>query len=84
MVAAYAEWRVASQMVDEAYRSWGSGTGIGADDAFARYGAALDFEELAADMYADLVRLVAELAPWRTTSPRASSSPRRTYGPSAG
>jgi hypothetical protein len=84
MVAAYAEWREASRIVRQAYRSWSSDTGVGAGDAFKRYTAALDLEEIAADVYADLVRLVARLEPWRTTRTWDSRYPRGIYRPTAG
>jgi hypothetical protein len=58
MVSAYADWREASRLVHSAYRSWSIGPTVSAGDAFRRYTAALDSEEIAADVYSDLVRRV--------------------------
>ncbi len=56
VVEAYVNWREGCLRVSDAYRSWASGTGVGATSAFARYMAALDHEERAAEVYAGLVR----------------------------
>ena len=61
MIAAYIDWRRASRLVNEAYRSWASATGTGARAEFVKYSAALDSEESAADAYARLVRQVARV-----------------------
>jgi hypothetical protein len=58
MIGAYVDWREACRLVHDAYHSWASGTGPGARVAFRRYTAALDAEELAAQVYASLVRRV--------------------------
>ena len=58
MVGAYVDWREASRLVHDAYRSWASATGPRARVAFCRYTAALDAEEWAAEVYASLVRRV--------------------------
>ena len=58
MISAYADWREASRVVNAAYRSWAFGPRFSAGDAFIRYTAALDTEEIAADSYAHLVRRV--------------------------
>jgi hypothetical protein len=55
-LAAYAGWREACRLLDDAYRSWTAERGSGATIAFARYAAALDAEERAATAYAALVR----------------------------
>jgi hypothetical protein len=62
MVSAYVDWREASHLVHDAYRSWASATGPSARVAFSRYTAALDAEESAAEVYASLVRRVGHLA----------------------
>jgi hypothetical protein len=62
MISAYVEWREASRLVHDAYRSWASATGPRADGAFWRYTAALDAEERAAEVYGSLVRRVGHLA----------------------
>ena len=62
MISAYVDWHEACRLVDDAYRSWSSGTGLRARAAFGRYTAALDAEEAAAEVYANLVRRVARLA----------------------
>lgn len=62
MIEAYVNWREACLRVSDAYGSWASGTGLGARSAFARYMAALDHEERAAEVYAGLVRRGGQLA----------------------
>jgi hypothetical protein len=61
MISAYIDWREACRLVHDAYRSWASATGPRARVAW-RYTAALDAEERAAEVYASLVRRVAQLA----------------------
>ena len=62
MIDAYVEWREACVLEEDAYRSWASAGGAGARTcAFARYAAALETEEVAADVYARLVRRVCSL-----------------------
>ena len=63
MISAYADWRVASRQVDDAYRSWAIGPTVSAAEAFTRYTAALDAEASAADVFADLVRRVDRVVP---------------------
>jgi hypothetical protein len=58
MISAYVDWREASRLVHDAYRSWARATGPRARVAFWRYTAALDAEEWAAEVYASLVRRV--------------------------
>lgn len=55
LVEAYVNWREACLRVSDAYASWVSGAGVDAKSAFARYMAALDHEERAAEIYASLV-----------------------------
>jgi hypothetical protein len=62
MIGAYVDWREACRLVHEAYQSWASSTGAGARVTFWRYRAALDAEEWAAEVYASLVRQVAQPA----------------------
>jgi hypothetical protein len=62
MISAYVDWREASRLVNDAYRSWARATGPRARVAFWRYTAALDAEERAAEVYANLVRRVAHPA----------------------
>ena len=62
LMDAYVSWREACLRVSDAYRSWGSGTGQGTTPAFGCYMAALDQEERAAEIYADLVRRASQLA----------------------
>jgi hypothetical protein len=71
MTAAYVEWREACSLVNDAYCSWVSATGPRARVAFWRYNDALDAEERASEVYAGLVRCVAQLA----TSDRDLSGP---------
>ena len=58
MISAYVDWREACRLVHGAYRSWTSATGSRARIAFWRYTAALDAEERAAEVYANLVARV--------------------------
>ncbi len=55
LVEAYVEWREACGRVDDAYRSWANERARGDRLAFGLYMAALDAEELAAEVYAGLV-----------------------------
>jgi hypothetical protein len=50
---AYVDWREACLRVSDTYCSWSRATGRSAGVAFARYVAALDREERAAEMYAN-------------------------------
>ena len=58
MISAYVDWREACRLVHGAYRSWTSATGSRARIAFWRYTAALDAEERAAEVYANLIARV--------------------------
>jgi hypothetical protein len=61
VIEAYIDWRETCVRVDDAYR-WSSETGPYARVAFGLYVAALDAEERAAEVYAELVRRADELA----------------------
>ena len=61
LVCAYVEWCEACHAERDAYRRWTSATGTDAEVAFMRYTAALDTEELAAQVYAGLVRRVGRI-----------------------
>ena len=63
LIDAYVSWREACLQVSDAYRSWATETGIGATVAFGRYMTALDREEIAAEVYASLVRRASQLVP---------------------
>jgi hypothetical protein len=63
LVEAYVDWREACARVDDAYRSWTNETAPRERVAFALYIAALDAEEHAAKVYAELVRRTDKL-PW--------------------
>jgi hypothetical protein len=63
LVEAYVDWRESCARVDDTYRSWARETGLCGRVAFALYLAALDSEEQAAEVYAELVRRAAKL-PW--------------------
>ena len=61
MMDAYVGWHEACRLVNDAYSSWSSATGLRARVAFLRYMAALDAEERAAGVYAGTVRRVGRL-----------------------
>jgi hypothetical protein len=52
---AYVEWRVASDIVRQTYRDWTTARSADVAAAFAAHRAALDGENLAAAIYADIV-----------------------------
>ena len=58
LAVAYVSWREACRLVDDAYRSWVGATSPDEAIAFENYTAALDAEERAANVYADLLRRV--------------------------
>jgi hypothetical protein len=62
LIEAYVSWREACLRVSDANDFWASETGLGATSAFARYMAALDHEERAAEVYAGLVRRAGQIA----------------------
>jgi hypothetical protein len=55
LVEAYVTWREACAWVNDAYHSWARDPGHGGAIAFGVYVAALDGEEQAAEVYAQLV-----------------------------
>ena len=56
LVVAYVDWRESCARVDDAYGFWANEAADGGRIAFALYGAALDAEERAATVYAQIVR----------------------------
>ena len=60
-VLAYAEWRHASAAVRDAYGQWGSAAREDYACAHAAYLAAVDQEEAAANVYADVIGRVSVL-----------------------
>jgi hypothetical protein len=62
LIEAYVSWREACLRVSDAYHSWASESGPAATSAFGWYMAALDREEHAAEVYAELVRRAGQLA----------------------
>jgi hypothetical protein len=52
---AYLEWRIASDIVRQTYRGWITARAAEVAAAFAAHRAALDGENLAAAIYADIV-----------------------------
>lgn len=63
LVEAYVDWREACVRANDAYRSWARETGPCGRVAFGAYVAALDAEQLAAEVYAGLVHRTEKL-PW--------------------
>jgi hypothetical protein len=63
LAVAYVGWREACRFVDDAYRSWVGATRPDQPIAFGHYTAALDAEERAANVYADLVKRVRHVTP---------------------
>ena len=61
LIEAYVSWRETCLRVSEAYADWTSESGIRATVGFGSYMAALDREEDAAEVYADLVGRATEL-----------------------
>ena len=61
-VDAYVSWREECRAVRDAYLAWRHGPAAEAAVAFDAYKAALDREEVAADVYAELVSRVGHLA----------------------
>jgi hypothetical protein len=78
LVEAYIDWRETCARLNDAYRSWADDTGARGRVAFELYTAALDAEERAAAVYAELVRRADEL-PW-SEDPRAKPPGGRTGG----
>jgi hypothetical protein len=67
LMDAYVSWREACLEVSDAYGSWVSDTGPGVTSAYGRYMAALDHEERASEVYAELVRRAEKLS-WNAHS----------------
>lgn len=55
MVDAYVDWREECMAVDDAYDDWQRGARVDAPFTFAAYRAALDYEQRAAERYAELL-----------------------------
>jgi hypothetical protein len=55
VMTAYVKWREASARVWDAYRCWGNAKQEDVSLAFRAYAAALDSEERACEIYADLI-----------------------------
>jgi hypothetical protein len=62
LVEAYVDWRETCARVGDAYRSWSDETASRRKVAFGLYTAALDEEEQAAEVYAELVRRADKLS----------------------
>jgi hypothetical protein len=81
MMDAYVAWREASDLVNDAYRHWGSATGSAASAAFGFYSTALDHEERTAEVYARLVRRVIDRSASPATIVEDPSTPVRKARP---
>jgi hypothetical protein len=68
LIEAYVDWRETCARVGDAYRFWAIDSGSCSKIAFGFYVAALDAEELSAEVYAGLVRRADALA-WSEGSP---------------
>jgi hypothetical protein len=68
LVEAYVGWRETCARVSDAHRSWASETGSCSEVTFGLYMAALDQEEQAAEVYAELVRRADKLS-WSEPPP---------------
>jgi hypothetical protein len=67
---AYVEWREECAGVRDAYRRWSSAPLSEVTDAFREYLTALEYEEHAADRYAQLIRRVSQHASVRPRNQR--------------
>jgi hypothetical protein len=81
MMDAYVAWREASDLVNDAYRYWGSATGSAASAAFGFYSTALDHEERTAELYAALVQRVMHRSACAATIVEDPSTPMRKARP---
>ena len=63
LVDAYVAWREECRAVEDPYRGWASAPAADSTFAFAAYRMALDREELASSVYADLAARVSRLIP---------------------
>jgi hypothetical protein len=68
LVEAYIDWREMCVRANDAYGAWAGETGPRGRVAFELYTVALDAEERAAEVYADLVRRADEV-PWSEDPP---------------
>ena len=59
-IRAYVDWREECRAVWDAYQGWGAAGATDAALAFAVYTAALDREQQASDVYADMIRRVGD------------------------
>jgi hypothetical protein len=82
LVEAYVDWREACVRVNDTYSDWISETVLGYRLASARYVAALDAEQHAADVYAGLVRRFRKLASSDARQAGEISRPMRGRGSS--
>jgi hypothetical protein len=76
---AYVEWRDECAEVRDAYRRWSTAPQSHATDAFDEYLAALDNEEHAANLYAQLIRRIrrrVSVRPWNQRTERPWRPPR--------
>lgn len=79
-VIAYVEWRSACTDVRDAYRRWAQASVVDAELAYRAYGAAVDREQAAAEVYALLMRSIGDLVesgldyPLNATSSLADTS----------
>jgi hypothetical protein len=65
-VDAYVDWREECATVRDAYERWRRAAAVGAGSAFAAYRAAVDREERAADIYAEVMGRLAAACPLRS------------------
>jgi hypothetical protein len=72
LVDGYVAWREECLAVEEAYRGWVSAPAADSAFAFATYRMALDREELASGVYADLVARVSRPIPIDSKSKRST------------
>jgi hypothetical protein len=82
-VDAYVDWREECATVRDAYERWGRAAAADSGSAFAAYWAAVDREERAADIYAQLMGRVAAACPLRPpAAPSAAVADRNSPGSS--
>ena len=72
LIDAYVDWHEACLLVGDRYRSWTRAAGLDPTLAYARYVAALDHEERAAEAYSELVSQTAKLV---ATDRKLAASP---------
>ena len=82
-VDAYVEWREECATVRDAYERWARAPAADSGSAFAAYWAAVDREERAADIYAELMGRLATACRLRSPAPpNAAVSDRNSPGSS--